>query len=136
MHVKAVKLEDGANQMNDCSDHSTFCVGIHDKISKILNLLEMDKVDGRLIRDNKVLNGEADLDQTFAKSFIKDGDKFALLSGGEGGMSWPEPLRWRRCREPLEHCFDIRPNQDDAITFTPKCSVLFMGFGQMQSRSS
>ena len=94
----------------------------------------MDQVEGRLIRDNKVLNGEADLDQTFAKSFIKDGDKFALMSG-EGGSNWPEPVRWRRCKEPLEHCFDLRPNQDDAITYTPKCPVYFMGFGQMQSRS-
>lgn len=50
----------------------------------------MDDVGGQLIRNDKVLRGEADLDQTFAKSFIKNGAKFAMMSG-EVSKNWPEP---------------------------------------------
>ena len=133
MSVRTIqKLDDLGD---DFTDHSTFTVGIHDKIQKILDLLGMDSLGGRLFKENQALNGEADLDQTFAKSFILDGTTFALMQGS-AGQKWPEPIRWRRCKEPLEHCFSLRPDQNDAITFVPKCPIYFMGFGQMQNRSS
>ena len=84
VHVQILKKE------GDATDYATFTVGIHDKISKILNLLGMDNVGGQLIRNDKVLRGEADLDQTFAKSFIQNGAKFAMMSG-EVSKNWPEP---------------------------------------------
>lgn len=65
-------------------------VGINDKISKILEILEADEGGGPLLYQGKLVQKPDDT--TFAKMFVKDNSQFVCISSSVGakitGLKW------------------------------------------------
>ena len=59
------------------------------------------------------------LDETFAKAYIYNGQKFALLMGSGGGSAWGEPMLWKRMAKKLLNYY-IKESSIDAVEFIPK----------------
>ena len=108
-------------------DISMLDVNINDKLQKLVDLLAVDNISGSLVYGSNILNDEK-LDQTFAKLFVKNGDKIGVMPG-EAAMK--DPIKWFRfCDFTNTSCDGIYVAPIyHAISFIPKSKILFMGFG-------
>jgi hypothetical protein len=102
-----------------------FRVSINDKLSKMMQILEQDGVDGALIYNGKLI--ENPNDTTFAKQFVKNGDKFALVRGAVS----MKPIMWQRFSEQdLNNDYIwLETYRWEAVIFVPRVNVMFFGFG-------
>ena len=98
-------------------DISLIDVNINDKLQNLVDLLAIDNLSGSFMYKSQILKEEK-LDQTFAKLFVKSGDKIGLMQG-EGTLK--EPMRYIRFAAYEEDCGDGVYNfREDAIAFVPK----------------
>ena len=92
-------------------------VNIDDKLQNLVDLLAMDKLSGSFMYKSQILREEK-LDQTFAKLFVKNGDKIGLMQG-EGAYN--EPLRYMRfAAYENDHGDGVYNFREDAVAFVPK----------------
>jgi hypothetical protein len=98
-------------------------------MSKIQEVLENDNVQGFLTFEAKLI--ESPGDTTFAKQFVRNNAKFALISA-EGSNS--KPVQWKRFS--LCHYTDyfyMNTRYYDAVVFIPKRNIVFYGWGLFAS---
>jgi hypothetical protein len=100
-------------------------VNINDKMSKILEVLENDNVQGFLTFEGKLIQSPGDI--TFAKKFVQNNAKFALITA-EG--SFLKPTQWLRFSEfYYTDYFYMNTRYWDAVVFIPKRNIIFYGWG-------
>ena len=121
-----IKVVDG-DKSGQQEDLTVLKMNVNAKVQKIYDILSSDQVGGTLVHGKTMFLNEK-LEQTVAKANIKNGDKFAMVAGGGGGISLPEPIRWRRCDKNAAYNY-IFHDRIDVIMSTPKVKVWFMGFG-------
>ena len=99
-------------------------VNIHDKLSKIQEVLDDEGIQGFLTMGGKLLESPADT--TFAKQFIKNNTKFALIST----ESCAKPIIWVRFPEfYYTDYFYMNTRYWDAVCFIPRRNITFFGWG-------
>ena len=99
-------------------------VKINDKLQKLVDLLAVDNISGTLVFRSNIL-GEEKLDLTFAKLFVKNGDKIGVMVGLDGHT--PEPLKWFRLADYTTENYDgVANDRYHAISFIPKHKIYFM----------
>lgn len=91
-------------------------VNINDKLQTLVDLLAMDNISGTFVSSSQILSDEK-LDQTFAKLFIKNGEKIGVMQG-EARMK--EPIKYLRFAAYTNYADTIYNFREDAICFVPK----------------
>lgn len=75
-------------------DISELKVNINDELQKILDIFALDDLSGFMLLDGKLINSPGET--TFAKTFVKDQQKFSVVCGSGPGKA---PSLWVRFPE-------------------------------------
>jgi len=100
-------------------------VKINENLSKIQEVLGEDGVQGFLTYNGKLV--ESPKDTTFAKLFVKNNGKIAVVSAAGSGL---QPIMWVRFPEfYYTDYFYMNTRYWDAVVFKPKRTIWFFGWG-------
>jgi hypothetical protein len=88
-------------------------------------VLENEDILGFLTFEGKLIENPADT--TFAKKFVKNNAKFALITSEGSSL---KPTQWQRFAEfYYTDYFYMNTRYWDAVVFIPKRNIVFFGWG-------
>ena len=104
---------------------ASFRVNIHDKLSKMTEILQEDGISGCLIYNGKLIKEPSET--TFAKQFVLNNHKFAIATGND---QYKDPIKWIRFPDfYLTDYYYMNTVHYDAVVFVPKVDIVFFGYG-------
>ena len=113
-------------------DISSFKISINDKFEKIIKMIDLQ---GYLVYNGTVILKDR-LEQTIAKNFVKNCDKFIFSTSGN--MPSMDTMKWTRFKTLTNlrgrNAVYFRPGRFEGVLFKPKSKMYFLGFGHMGCR--